>query len=396
VKNNNFKRAEFFVLCLCSLLAIYFFRNSELDLWAARLFYHPENLSDPWFEQDHKLWIFFYFAAPWLTGVLLLGSRIILGLSQCLQKLKPFRVHAVCTFLVVALGSGLFINGIFKPYWGRPRPREVMELGGKHEYQCFYSPAIGAPGKSFPCGHCSVGFSYGLLWWLLRRKKPAVATMALLGSLGVGGLMGIGRIAAGGHFFSDVIWSGLITYWVCYWVYYHVLKVPERELGVLHENDRLSRVGFFFQSHKSANTFIYSALATVTVLILLLASPFHQEILLIPSSSPTPSTSLNLKIEQASVDLILDETLANPFVVTGFAKGFGFPGSKVLFVCSAKSGEQDCTIQRKGFFSDFESVLQLKVNPKLIQKLSLFLRAGEVFPSENTQLPADYQIFLKK
>lgn len=392
---------ELWALVVLSVLAFFLFRNSDLDLWAARLFYHPEKLTDPWFEQDHPLWIFFYFSAPWLTGILLFGSLAVLAIAQYKDHLKGLQIYAVYAFLVIALGSGLFVNGVFKPYWGRPRPREVIELGGKHEYRPFYSPQVGSPGKSFPCGHCSVGFSYGLLWWILRRKKPVLAAVALGSSLGLGTLMGIGRIAAGGHFFSDVVWAGLIVYWVCFWVYHVVLKIPLREQGQLR-GDRFSRFGSYFERHKSANTALYSGLAFFTVLILLVASPFHREFSLeAPSFDASKTIALQLRVDHARVDLELDEKLASAFVISGFAKGFGFPGNKVISTCDSGSASTSdlqpvaCRIHRKGFFSDYESIVQLKINPRLVRQFRLQLIKGEVFRNEGVALPPEYLMDLK-
>jgi len=82
-------------------------------------------------------------------------------LSQVQEKFKKIRIYAVYVFLAVALGPGLVVNSVFKPYWGRPRPREVTEFSGKYQYRPFYIPEVGAQGKSFPCGHCSMLFHLG-------------------------------------------------------------------------------------------------------------------------------------------------------------------------------------------------------------------------------------------
>ena len=47
---------------------------------------------------------------------------------------------------------------VFKDNWGRPRPRETMTFGGENTFQAPFVVSDQG-GKSFPCGHCSVGFA---------------------------------------------------------------------------------------------------------------------------------------------------------------------------------------------------------------------------------------------
>ena len=46
------------------------------------------------------------------------------------SRLLAWRRPALFLVLVAALGPGLLINVVFKDHYGRPRPREVQELGG--------------------------------------------------------------------------------------------------------------------------------------------------------------------------------------------------------------------------------------------------------------------------
>jgi len=53
--------------------------------------------------------------------------------------------------------------------------------------------------------------------------------VSMVAGLTFGALLGIGRMAAGAHFLSDVVWSALIVYGVAHVLYYYVLRVPARE-----------------------------------------------------------------------------------------------------------------------------------------------------------------------
>ncbi len=372
------------------LAAFFLFRGPSIDLLTAKVFFHPENTKNPWFEAHYQPWKFFYYAAPWMTGILLLGGILGMLLSQWpvsekIKKIVPgiihWRPYAIYIFLTIALGPGLFINSFFKPYWGRPRPREVIELGGRYEYRPFYSPSFGQPGKSFPCGHCSVGFSYGVFWFIFRKKKPWLAWTSLVGSTALGFLMGVGRIADGGHFLSDVAWAGIITWFSSFLIYHFILRVPQRRAfpsaEVPPEKGSRKLVPFFF----------YSTLAFLTLGALLLASPFHKEL---EKSGPSgPVEELQIEIDYGTVSVFLDDSLKEAYSFSGQAKGFGFPGNRVDFFCKRGLGKEDCRIHREGFFSDYETSIRIIINQKLVSRLRLHLKNGTL--SVPDQMPPLYQ-----
>jgi membrane-associated PAP2 superfamily phosphatase len=118
--------------------------------------------------------------------------------------------------LMLALGPGLVVNGILKPNWGRPRPGQVQEFGGELDFVDAWEFGEGPSGisKSFPSGHASMGFYLMAPAFLLYRRHPKWA-LAFLGLGLAGGLaVGLGRIAQGQHFPSDVLWAGGLVYLV--------------------------------------------------------------------------------------------------------------------------------------------------------------------------------------
>src|SRR5208337_1633348 len=91
------------------------------------------------------------------------------------------------------------------------------------------APWRGEGGSSFPCGHCSVGFLYASGWWLWKRRRPRWAAASLATGLTVGAALGLGRMAAGGHFLSDVIWSALLALGLAHVLYYHILRLASED-----------------------------------------------------------------------------------------------------------------------------------------------------------------------
>ncbi|HBH49073.1 MAG TPA: PAP2 family protein, partial [Bacteroidales bacterium] len=43
------------------------------------------------------------------------------------------RRWALMMILTIVLGPGLLVNATFKDNWGRPRPNEIVEFGGKEK-----------------------------------------------------------------------------------------------------------------------------------------------------------------------------------------------------------------------------------------------------------------------
>lgn len=387
-ENTNYRRLwlpELIVFLVLSVLTYFIFKDAQWDLFFAELFYTPQK-DDVWSHQNDPLWTFFYHGAPVLTGVLLFGSLIVLALSQLSPKWASRRIYALFVFLAVLIGPGVLVNSIFKPYWGRPRPRQVQELGGKYEFKAWHQPGIGAQGMSFPCGHSSVGYAFGVFFWVYRRKNPVVAHSWMLGSIALGTVMGVGRIAAGGHFMSDVIWSALMVWFPAWWLYYFGLRIPEREDGLLTKKSKAEqKLGILFDK-KWFKVAFYGGLSVATILSLLLASPFYKALEYNSGSQSVPK-SIVLELGPGDVSVNFDTQATEALKVSGYIKGFGFPTNEVWIEEEATAEQISVRLKRSGFFSDFENHLVLRLNPQFFESIQLknsegeFVISGEV-PSE--------------
>jgi membrane-associated PAP2 superfamily phosphatase len=133
-------------------------------------------------------------------------------------------------FLVIllALGPGLIVNTIFKEYWGRPRPREIVQFGGTKEFLQPWQKGTAHKGRSFPSGHASAAFYMTAPFFVYRRKNHRAANLWLMGGLSFGVLMSIARIAQGGHFLSDNLWAWGIVHLTAVALYY-LLRLDHNE-----------------------------------------------------------------------------------------------------------------------------------------------------------------------
>lgn len=133
-------------------------------------------------------------------------------------------------FLVIllALGPGLVVNAVFKEYWGRPRPREIVQFGGNREFLHPWQRGVAHGGRSFPSGHSSSAFYLTAPFFVYRRKNQRVARLWLIGGLSFGLLMSVARIAQGGHFLSDNLWAWGMVHLLAVALYY-LLRLDREE-----------------------------------------------------------------------------------------------------------------------------------------------------------------------
>jgi len=203
---------------------------SGWDLTVARFFYDPAMGAKHWYLENFPLWkAVFYDGVPYLAGAVLIGSIVIIIASTVLHRWQRLRLYAAYVLLVFLLGPGLLVNSLFKDHWGRARPVQVMELGGTEPYTPPLYYVADGKGRSFPSGHSSVGFAFIAFWFLWRKRKPQWASVALVLTLLSGCTIGLTRMAAGGHFLSDVMWSAWLPLFAAWLLYYPVMRIPARE-----------------------------------------------------------------------------------------------------------------------------------------------------------------------
>ncbi len=166
----------------------------------------PLRQSQPW----KALYHWGYYPA-WAVGI---GGLVFFVASFFVTSLRPLRDPGFFCFLALALGPGLLVNGIFKPYWGRPRPSQIVEFGGIAQFKPVGEMGEAeSEGASFPSGHASSAFYLITPAFIFFRTRPRMAVGIFAFGVFYGCLMGAARIVGGGHFLSDVLWAfGFVYY----------------------------------------------------------------------------------------------------------------------------------------------------------------------------------------
>jgi membrane-associated PAP2 superfamily phosphatase len=137
-------------------------------------------------------------------GVVGLAAFLIsfAGVEYC-----RWRRSGIFLLVLLILGPGLLVNTVLKEHWGRPRPREIVEFGGKKQFLQPWQKGEDGNGRSFPSGHSSAAFYMAAPYLIYRRKDRRRAYAWLAGGLLFGIVMSIARITQGAHFLSDALWS---------------------------------------------------------------------------------------------------------------------------------------------------------------------------------------------
>jgi lipid A 4'-phosphatase len=376
--------AEALTLVTLAVLITAVFAATPLDIAAARLFYRAAS-PGLWPLAAREPWSFLYSAAPWITASLVLAGLALLAAAR-LHRQDRQRRGALLLLLALAIGPGLLGNGVFKDHWARPRPREILQFGGALSYVPAPLPGRNG-GASFPCGHCSVGFLYGAGWWIWRRRRPAWARASLGVGIAAGLALGLGRMAAGAHFLSDVLWSALLAYGVCHVLGYHVLHLERADGGAGASAKPLhplwTRVG--------APAAVLGGLAVL--LALFVTAHGTRVSARIPLASlPEPPQVLEFAARAADVQIVLlDAPGSGPAAqvsVAGELHGFGLPGSRLTagydFV-RAPAPRLRYRFEQTGRFTDLGGFATVLVPATAVERVVVSLDRGNIVVRDETR-----------
>jgi lipid A 4'-phosphatase len=206
---------------LLALALVLFLLLPQIDLATSGLFY---SAGGGFVLVDWPPVVFLYQAIPritWLLFALVAGAAIWLFLME-----RPlWRLDRKALIFLVAstaLGPGLLANALLKDHWGRARPVQIEEFGGPRQFTPAPLPAGECSANcAFVSGHAALGFSLVAFAFLF---PPGLRNGATAAALGLGALVGLGRIAQGAHFVSDVVYAGLLVYGTTAVLYWWIIK----------------------------------------------------------------------------------------------------------------------------------------------------------------------------
>jgi membrane-associated PAP2 superfamily phosphatase len=135
----------------------------------------------------------------------------------------------VLMLLTLALAPGVVANLVLKEHWGRPRPIDVAEFGGDEHFRPWWDPRGDCPKNcSFIAGEPS-----GAFWTMAGAAvvPPQWRALAYAAALAFGAVVGVLRMAAGAHFFSDVVFAGVFSFLVIWLVHGWLYRWPRTRIS---------------------------------------------------------------------------------------------------------------------------------------------------------------------
>jgi len=182
----------------------------QLDLELSRPFFAPDGTG--FWARGHPDWLWVRWLGIWIPTVLAIVVGVVLVFKLLLPRrrmLVPGRA-VVLMLATLALAPGLVTNVILKDNWGRPRPIDVTEFKGEEHFIPWWDPRGDCPKNcSFVAGEPS-----GAIWMMSAAAVlPPLWRPAAYGLvLAFAAVIGVVRLAGGGHFASDILFSAVFTY----------------------------------------------------------------------------------------------------------------------------------------------------------------------------------------
>src|SRR6266487_2270960 len=195
-------------LAVAAAVGLIFGIRPDLDLKLAALFFDPERggfwrAYDPAYLRARDV-------AVWLTTLVAMPAVVAL-VVKFIRTRRPLIIpgRAIVLMLVtLALAPGVVANLVLKEHWGRPRPIDVTEFGGDEHFRP---------------------------WWDPRGDCPKNCAFVA----GVGVL----RMAAGAHFFSDVVFAGVFSFLVIWLVHGWLYRWPRTRISDATVERAMERIG---------------------------------------------------------------------------------------------------------------------------------------------------------
>ncbi len=207
------------------------FDIAGLDFWLERLFYVPGE----GFVGRHSFWLEDILHDRAKQMLIVFAVLALAGFLVSLLRSRWRSWRRPLGYLVLAMGLSTSIVTPLKKITAIQCPWSLTEFGGEENYAPLLGarPATTHPGRCWPGGHASAGFSLLALFFFLRDRRPRTARIALWVALGTGAVFSLGRMMQGAHFLSHNLWTLLLDWTVCVFCYRWLLyrrpvEAPER------------------------------------------------------------------------------------------------------------------------------------------------------------------------
>ncbi|MGD8836839.1 MAG: phosphatase PAP2 family protein [Desulfobacteraceae bacterium] len=336
----------------------------DWDRRVAELFYR---IGRGWYLDKQALWVWLH-AYGTVPGLVLTLAALISWLASFyLRLLEPWRRPCLVVVLTTLLAAGLLVNAVLKQYWGRPRPSQTIEFGGKWEYRPIFPPGTPGKGASFPCGHCTMGFVF-LAMASFRRQSKTLAYGGVAIGIVMGGLLSAARVVQGAHFLSDTIWSlgivGMVA--TALGIY---LPRPDQKIK--------DRRATFDSPRRRAWVTLVSVVAIMLISIgFMTRRPFYKTMVYALDLSP-PLETIHIKINGAPESMVVQYANRNNGRLKVDAHGFGWMEFDYQMGFGIRAQEQTLNITlhivARSYFAELDHAITLVLPERIKDQVTVRL-----------------------
>lgn len=211
-----FEKKPTIPLVFIIFLAVIGFFSEQIDLYVSSYFF-KENM---FYLKDRKI---FYMMNHIIPAILVLVSFVFLAL-WIFKKIDKKKMSFVFGSMLV--GPLLITNAFFKNFWGRARPYEISNFSGEKNFSHAFIPSNQCSWDcSFISGHTAVAI-WTLSLALIFPKK--YRSFAIICSLIFTLLVATTRVVQGYHFLTDVLFAGVVNFYVV-WAFYYSVYVEKKD-----------------------------------------------------------------------------------------------------------------------------------------------------------------------
>ena len=208
MSNRQLETALFLCCAIAVLAAAVFLAFPQLDLAVTQAFYGQRHafFGTTLFGQTLR-------AVLRLASFTIFAAFVLAYISARLyarKRLVPTGRNLAFLAITLALGPGLLVHGLIKEHSHRPRPFQTQEFGGQWQFRPFgHFDGQCVTDCSFVSGETSSA-AWSLAPALLTPPpwRAAVIGASLLFTV----VMGVERVAFGGHYLSDVTFGALLNW----------------------------------------------------------------------------------------------------------------------------------------------------------------------------------------
>lgn len=295
---------------------------------------------------------------PWAVDIYNLGvmpalvvgmlSLVVLLMGIGRQDIARYRKVAGYLVLTLLIGSGIITNALFKGLWGRPRPSQLAEFGGHQTFEPVLVWVQESYGKSFPCGHATMGFFFLAVALAIPKRMMAIRFLVAALGIALGVALGWVRSAQGGHFVSDTLWAAAIMWFVAVGLF-HVMRLGENRFYIPQDA--------FKRQIPTWAMLCYAPIIGLALFLCLLGTPYKDSYTLKDTAITKPVDRVIVNFD-GEVKVIPGEK----FRVEAISEGFGVPNSSHKFKHSIdENGDLRIRALRKGFFTELRATLTITV-----------------------------------